>query len=65
VTVLVDGNPAGGTTLSVLPGEEGIRFEMRVPIPSTIGCHEVTVSMESGSVSGCVFVRPAAEDPHF
>jgi len=65
VTVLVDGNPAGGTTLSVLPGEEGIRFEMRVPIPSTVGCHEVTVAMESGSVSGCVFVRPAAEDPDF
>ena len=63
VSVLIDGTPAGSTSVSLFAGEVNIRFDVDATIPPVIGCHIVTVTMGSDSVSGCVFVHPIDVSP--
>ena len=65
LTASVDGIPAGSATISVLPGESGLRYEIRVDIPQVPGCHEVSLSMGGTIIYGSVFIHPIGEDPDF
>jgi len=65
LTASVDGVPAGSAAISVLPGESGLRYEIRIDIPQVPGCHEVSLSMGGTTIYGSVFIHPIGEDPDF
>jgi hypothetical protein len=65
LTASVDGSHAGSATVSLLPGESGVRHEIRVDIPQVAGCHEVSLSMGGTTIYGCVFIHPIGDDPDF
>ena len=65
LTASVNGSVAGSATISLLPGESGVEYEILAGIPQVAGCHEVSLSMGGTTIYGSVFIHPIGEDPDF